>query len=1203
MKFVADFHIHSHFSRATSRNLNFENLHKWAQLKGIQVVGTGDITHPGWLEEMKERLEPAEEGLFRLKDDYANAMRPEVFKACQRPVRFILSGEISSIYKKNEKTRKIHNVVFVPTFEAVEKLQTALEKIGNIRSDGRPILGLDAHDLLEIVLEIDPQANLIPAHIWTPWFSLFGSKSGFDAIEECFEELTPHIFALETGLSSDPPMNWRISALDRYTLVSNSDAHSPQKLAREANLFETQLSYPAIFEALKTGNPETFLGTIEFYPEEGKYHYDGHRKCGICWDPKTTLEHNGICPVCGKKVTVGVMHRVESLADREEGGKPANTLPFYSLVPLPEVLAEGYGVGANTKRVKQGYEALLTQLGSELAILQDLPLEDIKRIGGTLFAEGIRRMRCGKVIAKAGYDGEFGVIKLFEKQERDSLTNQLGFFPSQEYKPEQKQKKEPMGSTSEVASISPHEQQAPIVAESSELFKDTPLPPSREHPPTPPSRGEYEVESSSDIPPLKGVRGMSNPPLRGGRGVSPQQLQKNLSEKTEIEYKEHPILSGLNPQQREAVLCTDTSLIIVAGPGTGKTQTLTHRMAYLIAEKPKSPLEGRSGGCSLSYSPLEGGRGVSPENLLAITFTNKAAEEMATRLTNLIGKTITNQIVIKTFHAFCAMILRTEGERIGLSPNFTICSEHDRKTLLKQCYPDLREKEITHYLDQISSAKNQLLTPEDLTERWAPPSRWRPSETVTERWTPPQRWSPSELSDFITIYRRYEAALRENQAVDFDDLIGLAVKLFETQPEILAKYQNRFRWISVDEYQDLNFAQYRLLKLLKTPEVNLCVIGDPDQAIYGFRGANREYFLKFQEDFPNARTLRLTKNYRSTQSILDASRQVIAKSPESVPLEIWSDFVTQTKLNIYHAPTYKAEAEYVVHEIERMVGGTTYFSLDSGRVESHEEAIHSFGDFAVLYRLGAQSQPLFEAFQRSGIPYQIVGQTSLYEYKEIREILSYLWLLYNPESTIHLGKIKKQKGELKPFLHELQRSLDTQPVSVLIERIYEFILNDRSASEDSKKAERVKQLITKASSFEQRLKDFLETTVLQKEIDEYDPRADRVTLMTLHASKGLEFPVVFIVGCEEHIIPYQREGKTFDLEEERRLFYVGMTRSREKLILTHARKRFLFGQTSQNPPSRFLNDIENVLKEIQKRATRKPGKEKKEPPQLKLFDM
>ena len=418
MQFIADFHIHSHFSRATSRDLTFEHLHKWAQLKGVRVVGTGDLTHPGWLKEMREKLTPAENGLFRLKDDHARAMQPDVFAACQQPVRFMLSGEISTIYKKNGQVRKVHHVVFAPSLDVVEKIQARLEKIGNIRSDGRPILGLDSKLLLELLLETDPQAYLIPAHIWTPWFSLFGSKSGFDRIEDCFEELTPHIFALETGLSSDPPMNWRLSALDHFTLVSNSDAHSPQKLAREANLFDTELSFPAIFDALKHPENQGFLGTIEFFPEEGKYHLDGHRKCEVCWDPQTTLRHHEICPKCGKKVTVGVMHRVETLADRPVGAKPATANPFYSLIPLPEILAEIYKTSDASKKVAFAYESLLTKLGAETAILRDIPLEELAKAGGELLAEGIRRMRAGQVIADAGYDGEFGVIRLFRPDER-----------------------------------------------------------------------------------------------------------------------------------------------------------------------------------------------------------------------------------------------------------------------------------------------------------------------------------------------------------------------------------------------------------------------------------------------------------------------------------------------------------------------------------------------------------------------------------------------------------------------------------------------------------------------------------------------------------------------------------------------------------------------------------------------------------------
>ena len=367
MKLVADLHIHSHFSRATSPNLTFEHLTRWAQLKGIHVVGTGDIAHPGWLAEMREKLEPAEDGLYRLKSDLAAAIQAQVPPACHAPVRFMLGGEISNIYKRGDRTRKVHNIVFAPSFDAVERLQSRLEKIGNIRSDGRPILGLDSRDLLEIVLDTDPACHLIPAHIWTPWFSLLGSKSGFDSVEECFADLTPHIFALETGLSSDPPMNWRVSALDRYTLVSNSDAHSPEKLAREATLFDTELSYAALFDALRSGDPATYLGTIEFFPEEGKYHFDGHRACGIVWDPPTTRVHNELCPVCGKPVTVGVMHRVEVLADRPIGGRPARTHPFHSLIPLPEVLGEVHGVGAELEtsagRIRQAAGASGTRAG------------------------------------------------------------------------------------------------------------------------------------------------------------------------------------------------------------------------------------------------------------------------------------------------------------------------------------------------------------------------------------------------------------------------------------------------------------------------------------------------------------------------------------------------------------------------------------------------------------------------------------------------------------------------------------------------------------------------------------------------------------------------------------------------------------------------------------------------------------------------
>ncbi|OGW67365.1 MAG: DNA helicase UvrD, partial [Nitrospirae bacterium RIFCSPHIGHO2_02_FULL_40_19] len=308
MKFIADLHIHSPYSRATSKDMEIENLNRWAQLKGLTVVGTGDFTHPKWLVNLQEKLESAEDGLFRLKPEYESSMVEEVPSSCRRDVRFILSAEISCIYSKNGRTRKVHNLLLVPTFAEAAKINAALSKIGNLKSDGRPILGLDSKVLLNIALDTSPDVLFIPAHAWTPHFSVLGSNSGFDSLEECFEELTSHIYAIETGLSSDPPMNWRLSGLDRVALISNSDAHSPAKLAREANIFDTELSYKGIYNAIKSNNNKNFIGTIEFFPEEGKYHFDGHRDCKRRMHPSDTRQNNGLCPKCGKKVTIGVMH-------------------------------------------------------------------------------------------------------------------------------------------------------------------------------------------------------------------------------------------------------------------------------------------------------------------------------------------------------------------------------------------------------------------------------------------------------------------------------------------------------------------------------------------------------------------------------------------------------------------------------------------------------------------------------------------------------------------------------------------------------------------------------------------------------------------------------------------------------------------------------------------------------------------------------
>ena len=410
MKTIADLHIHSRFSMATSKEGTPENLDFWARKKGISLIGTGDFTHPVWREELKERLVSEGNGLYHLRDAY---VKEESRKFPGEGTRFVVSGEISSIYKKNGKTRKVHNVILLPSLEAADAMAQRLEKIGNIHSDGRPILGLDSHDLLEMMLDVCPEGILIPAHIWTPHFSVLGAKSGFDSVEECFEELTPYVHALETGLSSDPAMNWRISKLDRYQLVSNSDAHSPSKLGREANLLDIDCSYEGLYRAIQTG--EGLEGTVEFFPEEGKYHFDGHRKCGVSLSPVEAERLGGICPVCGKKLTMGVDHRVEQLADRAEGFVKKDGKKYESLVPLPEVISTCMGYSAASKKVQGCFEQMIQTLGTEFDILRNVPSEDIKSCAGERIAEGIENVRTGNVKRIPGYDGEYGKIELFDE--------------------------------------------------------------------------------------------------------------------------------------------------------------------------------------------------------------------------------------------------------------------------------------------------------------------------------------------------------------------------------------------------------------------------------------------------------------------------------------------------------------------------------------------------------------------------------------------------------------------------------------------------------------------------------------------------------------------------------------------------------------------------------------------------------------------
>jgi len=438
-RFIGDFHIHSKYSRATSKEMDLENLDKWARIKGVDILGTGDFTHPAWLRELKEKLEPAEAGLFRLKKinrlKINNGWHLPGGQGEEADLRYLLTSEISCIYKKKNRTRKVHLMVFVPTFEAVEKINAHLGWIGNLKADGRPILGLDAKELAKIVFNVSPEAVVVPAHIWTPHFSLFGSESGFDILEDCFDEYSRNIFALETGLSSDPEMNWRLSRLDNITLISNSDSHSPSRIGREANIFEGKIEgYRPLMEALRLGAKapssirNRLVKTVEFFPEEGKYHFDGHRNCQVALSPPETKKAKGLCPVCKKPLTIGVLNRIEKLADRPLGGRPARTIPFVRMIPLEEIIADSFGVGVASKKVEREYKELINRFGKEFNILLDLPKEELIKAAKPEVLEGILRVRDGRVKIHPGHDGEYGKIEIFTKEERENFNGQSVLF-------------------------------------------------------------------------------------------------------------------------------------------------------------------------------------------------------------------------------------------------------------------------------------------------------------------------------------------------------------------------------------------------------------------------------------------------------------------------------------------------------------------------------------------------------------------------------------------------------------------------------------------------------------------------------------------------------------------------------------------------------------------------------------------------------
>ena len=1050
--YIADLHIHSRYSRATSKDCTPEFLDLWARRKGIHIVGTGDFTHPAWREELSEKLEPAEEGLYVLKEEYRikEGAVPGSSAAPGGAPRFVITGEISSIYKKGGRVRKVHSVILLPGLEDAERISAKLEQIGNIHSDGRPILGLDCHDLLEIVLELCPSAVYVPAHIWTPHFSLFGAFSGFDSMEECFGDLTPHIHAVETGLSSDPPMNWRVSVLDKYQLISNSDAHSPAKLGREANLLDIPLSYEGLSRAIQTG--EGLYGTIEFFPEEGKYHMDGHRKCSLCLSPSETMKYNGICPVCGRKITVGVSHRVEELADRPENYVRPGAKAFESLVPLPEVLAASLGCSAASKKVTGEYMNMISKLGPEFEILREIPLEEIRSAAGSRTAEGIARLRRGEVERIPGFDGEYGIIRLFSTEELENTEGQMNFFD--------------MLRTDSEPAASAGEKTEKIQKGAEHVAQKT----------------EHAVESMA---------------RSGSAAKTP----------------------ALNREQAQAVTSLSPRIAVKAGPGTGKTKTLVSRLAYLLEN-----------------------RRVRPSGITAVTFTNQAAAEMKERIGRETGrKQASKSMQIGTFHAICLTFLKDQGEQFFLAGDAQLKEIAER--VLGETGLGMDVREFLEAVSRMKSGMTVVMTGEAGDCR--------------------------EKEEFEKAFLRYEEKKAENALFDFDDLLLKTAEKIESG-NAAPGWEKRFQYLLVDEFQDINPLQHRLIRLWHAAGRELFVIGDPDQSIYGFRGADASCFERLLGEYPDIEEIVLRENYRSTPQILSAAETVIRAGGMSDAGErgLRANCPAGEPVRIAQSKGPMGQAVFIAKEIGSLAGGIGMLEAHRTAWERDGQKMRGFGDIAVLCRTNRQTELLEKCMRKEGIPCIVAGREEFLKENCIQGSISFFQYLSDPQNRPAMEQSARLLWELEwnPVTEEIVRNAGEKFREPFRKKKPEQFLKvwlEEMQFTGNEAMEKFRQM----ALFHKSMNEFLDALKLGVESDlkrcgnkKYISEA--VTLMTMHGSKGLEFPVVFLFGADRGMIPLEGGNHSTDLEEERRLFYVGITRAKEELIITTGEE-----------PSEFLEEL------------------------------
>ena len=1074
--FAADLHIHSRFSRATSKALTVRSLAAWAEVKGLAVLGTGDLTHPGWLDEIGRELKEDGSGLLSLRDPANLAsqlpgLSDQLTAQLAGGARFMLQGEISSIYKRGGKVRKVHNLVYLPTLAAARALNARLAQVGNLASDGRPILGLDSRILLDMVLNTHPEAFLVPAHIWTPWFSLFGSMSGFDRVEDCYGDLTSEIFAMETGLSSDPGMNWTISALDRYRMVSNSDAHSGEKLAREANLFRGEASFSGIRAALRAhqtgleGDCE-FLGTVEFFPEEGKYHMDGHRKCNWSMEPGETVANRGLCPVCGKPATLGVLHRVLALADRPEPVQPEGQPGYDSLIPLKEVLSEVLDVGSGSKKVALEYFRLITALGPELFILREAPLPDIRRASPVL-AEAVERMRAGKVLRKSGYDGAFGVITVFTPEERAEMRHGGRL----------------------VAAKAPRGRKRAV-----------------------PAQAQPESEAAGDPEPAA----QAEPPA-----LRPD---------------------GLNQAQASAVYAGPGPVLVLAGPGTGKTHTLIRRVERLLDE------------------------GVPADALAVATFTRRAASELSERLAALRGPGQPLPLT-DTLHAL-ALALWTM--RRGQPP--VLLSEDAARKLFVESLPKGLTKAERETLYRRHSLARESLVP------LAGPTAETDGELA--------RSAQAEVA-------KLKAA---RNLADFTDLIEFLLAEVR-QPGFCPPFAH----LLVDEIQDLSALQLEaVLGLAGESGEGFFAIGDPDQSIYGFRGAAGNVRARLAGRWPGLAVLALAENYRSGQAILDAARAVLASTPASNPLPVLRARPgIACQVELVQAPNAHFEARCIAERARKLLGGTSLTLLDA------QAPPLAPGDIAVLVRFRALISPLKAALEEAGLPCSAPEAEVFWEEPRVAAILRVAEKLFglpaandsdggsgggsngDPGGGSDGGPDGGPDGAPE---NATGKSPDNSTVAV---NLPEFLLlqGPRVLPAALRESPPFDRFFWEGPAFRDLCQEFdahhgwvglLDWVRLQAGLAELRQSAQKVRIMTLHAAKGLEFEAVFLPALEEGILPFAGPGAQPDdaaalapelLDEERRLLYVGMTRARSHLCLSFAHERTLYGRRLSQTPSRLLDAL------------------------------